>query len=56
MHFGVVLGDLAALETGPDHEGVHRPFDVVLAVLVAAAGFISADAHRHAGHRLLVDH
>ena len=29
MHFGVVLGDLAALETGPDHEGVHRPFDVV---------------------------
>lgn len=30
MHLGVVLGDLAALQPGPDHEGVHGPLDVVL--------------------------
>ena len=29
MHLGIVLSDLAALETGPDHEGVHGPFDVI---------------------------
>lgn len=57
MHFGIVLGDFAALETRPDHECVHGSLDVILAILVAAtAGFIAGDAHRHTGHRLLVDH
>ncbi len=60
VHFGIVLGDFAALETRPDHEGVHGSLDVILAVLsVAATRFIAAaHAHRHArNHRLLVmDH
>ena len=29
MHFGVVLGDLVAMGTGPDIEGVHRPLDLI---------------------------
>ena len=60
VHFGIVLGDFAALETRPDHKGVHGSLDVILTVLaVAATRFITAAyAHRHASHhRLLVmDH
>lgn len=56
MHFRIVLGDFAALQTRPDHESVHGSFDVILAILIAAtAAFIADDAHRH-GDRLLVDH
>ncbi len=29
VHFRIVLRDLATLQTRPDHEGVHRSFDVV---------------------------
>jgi hypothetical protein len=29
VHFRIVLGDFAALETRPDHEGVHGSFDVI---------------------------
>ena len=48
VHFGVVLCDFAPLETGPDHEGVHGPFDVLL------AGFAESLVHG-TGHGLLVD-
>lgn len=30
MHFRIVLGHFAALSSRPDHEGVHRPFDVIV--------------------------
>ena len=30
MHLWVVLGDLAPLQPGPDHERVHGPLDVLL--------------------------
>ena len=35
VHFRVVLGNFAALQTRPDHEGVHGSLDVILAVLSA---------------------
>jgi hypothetical protein len=38
VHLGVLLGDLASLHPGPDHEGVHRPLDVVLQLLVGHDG------------------
>ena len=37
VHLGIVLSDLATLETRPDHEGVHGSLDVVLVGL--ARGF-----------------
>ena len=30
VHFRIVLGHFAALSSRPDHEGVHRPFDVIV--------------------------
>jgi len=30
VHLGVILGDLATLQAGPDHEGVHGTLDVTL--------------------------
>ena len=29
MHLGIVLSDFAALQPGPDHEGVHGPLNMV---------------------------
>lgn len=30
MHLRIVLGDFTALQPGPDHKRIHRPFDVLL--------------------------
>ena len=40
VHLWVVLSDLPPLQPGPDHEGVHRPLDVVILL--------------HCGHRTWV--
>lgn len=56
VHLWVVLRNLAALQSRPDHEGVHRPLDVVLAVLTAAAGLVGAHADRQSCRSLLVHH
>ena len=33
VHLWVVLSDLATLEPGPDHKGIHWPLDVILVAL-----------------------
>ena len=40
VHFWILLSNLPALNTGPDHEGVHGSLDVLLLILVGrvAAG------------------
>ena len=35
MHFGIVLGHLAALSPRPDHEGIHGSFDMIVGVGMA---------------------
>ena len=54
MHFWVVLGDFAALETRPDHEGVHGSLDVIGKDTGEAAA--SAGTLAISGRHLLLHH
>lgn len=38
MHLGVLSGDLPPLHPRPDHEGVHRPLDLLLLGLLGPRG------------------
>jgi hypothetical protein len=54
VHFGIVLGDFAALQTRPDHEGVHGSLDVIREDTGEAAA--SAGTLAISGRHLLLHH
>ncbi len=47
VHLWVVLGNLPSLQSGPDHEGVHWPLDVV--ILLGSGSHGSGVVQTHAG-------